>query len=485
MGERAPRGLTGSVRRATGIRLTVLLPVLLVTLTVAVGLWSVYLTTGYLGAGRPSFRSLREVQALRVTVFLVVSVGGGLALLLGIALAYSISRPIRQLLRRVEEILPPSMAIPRTKKIDELADLTNTLNHLLLSFEKYAARAGLIEQLPEGLVTLSPSGEILSANPEACRILGLGPEEFAGTKLGQFLEPSDTHLLPALRQGAPATVSRLTLIMRDGGHAEAEARLLPVEGRHQWILALRDLVQVRTVEREIRRVDRLAALGGLGASVVHEIGGSVQAIRTLVDLITPLIPPESAEQRYVKKIDAELERVRHLADEIRTLAQVEPRELVRCQVDVIVADALWMAESRFRGKTVRVVKRIPATLPALWGDPERLNRAILNVLVNAFEATPVGGEITVAVAEDQLPASVGSGRGVVVRVANTGSYLSPEEQVRVFDLFYTTKKEGSGLGLPVAYRAVTDHGGTVTVRSSREEGTEFSIFLPQGGTAPP
>jgi ABC-type Fe3+ transport system permease subunit len=132
--------LTGSARRATGIRLTVFLPVLLMMLTVAVGLWSIYLTSGSLGLGRPSLRSLREVQALRGTVFLVVGVGGGLALLLGIALAYAISRPIRQLLRRVEEILPPSLAVPPGKKIDELADLTNTLNHLLRSFESLAVK---------------------------------------------------------------------------------------------------------------------------------------------------------------------------------------------------------------------------------------------------------------------------------------------------------------------------------------------------------
>lgn len=384
--QREPRFLTHWVRRAAGIRLTVFLPLLLMSLTIAVGFWAIYLTTGSLGVGRPRLRTVQDVQALREIIFLVVGVGGGLALALGIALGLSISRPIRELLRRVEELLPPSLAMPPLKRIDELSKLTNTLNHLLLSFEKYATQAGLLDHLPEG--------------------------------------------------------------------------------------------RARTFAREIRRVDRLAALGALGASVVHEIGGSVQAIRTLVDLITPLIPRESAEHRYVEKIDAELERVRHLADEIRTLAQVEPRERVSCRVESLVADALWMVESRFRGKKVRVVKRIPARLPALSGDPDRLNRAILNVLVNAFEATPQGGQITVTVAENELPSTAGPGSGIVLRVANTGSSLSPEEQERVFDLFYTTKKEGSGLGLPVAYRAVEDHGGTISVRSSVEEGTEFSIFLP-------
>lgn len=477
MVEKTSSGLTGWVRRTTGIRLTVLLPLMLMTLTVAVGFWAIYLTTGSLGFGRPTLRSLRETQALRQTVFLVVSVGGGLALLLGIVLALSISRPIRQLLRRVEQILPPSLAVP-PRKIDEVSDLTNTLNHLLLSFEKYATWSGILDHLPEGVLTLSPSGQILSANSEGCRILGLRPEEAAGKNLSEFLEAAEDRLLPALRQGAPTTVSRLTLITRND-RTHAEARLLPVEGRREWILTLRDLVQAWTIEQEIRRVDRLAALGALGASVVHEIGGAVQAIQTLMDLVAPAIPRESAEHRYAEKIEVELERVRRLADEIRTLAQVEPRERVPCHVESVVADALWMAERRFQDKQVAVVKRLPSSLPILSGDPDRLHRAVLNVLANAFEATPQGGQITVTVAEEELLSAAGSGRGIVVRVANTGSYLSPAEQARVFDLFYTTKKEGSGLGLPVAYRAVADHGGTITVRSTPEEGTEFSIFLPK------
>ena len=127
--------LTRWLRRATGIRLTLFLPLLLMMLTVSVVLWTIYLTTGSLGLGRPTLRAIREVQALRQTVFLVVGVGGGLALLLGIVLGFAISRPIRQLLRRVEEILPPSLAGPPAKKVDELSDLTNTLNRLLLSFE--------------------------------------------------------------------------------------------------------------------------------------------------------------------------------------------------------------------------------------------------------------------------------------------------------------------------------------------------------------
>lgn len=475
-----------SARRATEIRLIVALPVLMTLLTVAVGLWTVYLTAGGLpGVGAARFGLRRDVAALRETIFIVVGVGGGSALLLGLVLAYSIRRPIKALLDRAENLLPFAIGRP-ARRVNELTDLSNTLNHLLLSFEKYAMRSGIVEHLPQGLLTVSLAGEILDANPEACRILTMTPAQLAGKNIAQFLQPDEAQLLPALRSAERVEVARLTLIAGDNGRAEVQAQLLPVEGRPEVILALTDLIQARSVQMEIRRVDRLAALGALGASVVHEIGGALQAVQTLMDLVAPRVPAGSREHGYVAKIDAELERIRRLADEIRTLAQVESRQQVPCQLEAITAEALWMAERRFeRGKEVTVVRNLPSGLPPLRGDPDRLHRALLNLLVNAFEATPDGGRITVSIAEAESIPLPGSPRGLVARVANSGSYLSPAERERVFDLFYTTKKQGSGLGLPVVYRAVADHGGTVTVESSLEAGTEFAIFLPLDEAARP
>ena len=169
-----------------------------------------------------------------------------------------------------------------------------------------------------------------------------------------------------------------------------------------------------------------------------------------------------------------------MADEIRSLAQVEIREPVPCPVEQLVTEALWMTETRYREKKIAVAKRIPPALPPLPGDPDRLTRAFLNILTNAFEATPSEGRITVEVAEERASEDLGTGQAIAVRIANSGSYIPPGDQERIFNLFYTTKKKGSGLGLPVAARAVADHGGKITAKSSPEEGTEFTLILPIG-----
>ncbi|MBI4610636.1 MAG: PAS domain-containing protein [Candidatus Rokubacteria bacterium] len=489
------RQLIRSVRRVTGIRLTIFLPLFLMGLVVAVGLWAIRLTTAAVGKSSISQLSVAEIQALRETAFLVVGVGGGGALLLGILLAIAISRPIRTLLKRSERVIPVSLPRAPVKKIDELSSLSNTLNHLLLSFEKYARVSDIFDRLPEGILAVSPGGEILGANAEAQRIFGQGPDGLVGTRLADLVErgQAENDRFLGLWQRAvdrtPTTFSHLTLQRKDGTRVDVRGSLALSESPggpgEEVILTVQDLARVRTIQGEVRRVDQLAALGALAASIVHEIGGAVLAIQTLVDLIASQIPEQSPQSRYAEKIQGELDRIRRLADEIRTLAQVELREPVPCQVENLVAETLWLAETRFREKGITATKRIAADLPPVLGDPDRLSRAFLNILTNAFEATPAGGRVAVEVAEEAAPDDLGAGRLIAVRIVNTGSHIPPRDLDRIFDLFYTTKKEGSGLGLPVAARAVADHGGKITARSSPEEGTQFTLFLPAARAAAP
>lgn len=477
--------LIRSVRLATGIRLTVFLPLFLMGVVVAVALWAIRLAATSLGKWAPAQLSIGDAQALRETTFLVVGIGGGVALVVGLILAIAIGRPIRSLLRRTERMIPEASRAP-AKKIDELSSLSNSLNHLLLSFEKYVRISDIFDRLPDGILVLTRDGTVQSANAEAQRIFGETGRDLIGARLSDLLEPGQGDndlLLGLLRTTAdttPTTFDRVTLRRLDGGRVEVRGSLSLAESGEgsTVILTVQDLARAHTLRGEFRRVDQLAALGALGASIVHEIGGAVQTVQTLVDLITPQIRPETPEFQYVEKIERELDRIRRLADEIRTLAQVEIRERVPCDVETLAAEALWTAEMRFQNKGITTSKHIGAVLPSLSGDPERLNRAFLNILTNAFEATPTGGRISISVSEEKGPEDLGARTVIAVRIRNSGSYIPPADLDRIFDLFYTTRKGGSGLGLPVAARAIADHGGKLSVESSLEEGTEFTLLLP-------
>jgi signal transduction histidine kinase len=453
-----------------------------------VELWAIRLTVDAVGKSIPHL-SVAQSQAVRETTFLVLGVGGGLALLLGLLLAVAIGRPIKVLLERTERMMPSALPRPAVQKIDELSTLSNSMNTLLLSFEKYLKISNVFDRLPEGILALAHTGEIVSANAEAQRLCAPDEAPIVGRHLSDLLERSREEnglLLDLVRTTVdemPTTFAHLTLQRRDGRRFEVRGSVAKAQGEDTGtdvFLTVQDLAHARAIEGEVRRVDQLAALGALGATIVHDIGGAVQVIQTLVDLIAPQIPSGSDEARYLEKLQVELDRVRRLADEIRTLAQVEIRERVTCQVDALVSNALWAAEARYRDKGIVVTNQIQA-VPALLGDPDRLSRGIRNVVVNAFEATPPRGRVMIEVREEKAPVDGGFSSQVAVRIANSGSYIPPADMERIFELFYTTKTGGSGLGLPVAVRAVADHGGEISARSSPEDGTEFTLLLPLGG----
>jgi signal transduction histidine kinase len=194
-------------------------------------------------------------------------------------------------------------------------------------------------------------------------------------------------------------------------------------------------------------------------------------IQMLIEALEPRTP---ADIKLHDKLRSECERAARLLTEIRTFGQASARERVACNLGRLVEEILWMLEPRLITKQVKVEKQLNLDIPPILVDRDRIVQALLNIVNNAFEATPAEGKVTVAVGRD--------GDATVVKIANTGSFIPPEEQQKIFTLFYTTKRGGSGFGLPQAQRAVADHGGEIEVRSSREQGTEFVLRFPDQAT---
>ncbi|MDO8794725.1 MAG: ATP-binding protein, partial [Vicinamibacterales bacterium] len=212
---------------------------------------------------------------------------------------------------------------------------------------------------------------------------------------------------------------------------------------------------------------QLAALGAHVASLAHEISGAMTGVQMLVDLIPE--QPAGADGLH-RKLREEVERAVRLLAEVRTFGQINARERVLCNLTLVTDDLLWTLDSRFKEKRLTLVKRLAPQLPVVLVDRDRVIQAILNVVTNAFEATPPGGTVTVAT--DRADGAT------LVRIRNSGSFIPPEERQKIFRLFYTTKQAGSGVGLPMARRAVVDHGGDIEVTSSPEDGTEFVLRFP-------
>ena len=243
--------------------------------------------------------------------------------------------------------------------------------------------------------------------------------------------------------------------------------------------------ELRKVEAELKgtleaaaRSERLAAVGRLAAGVAHEIRTPLTSLKLFLQSVQEdiVILPEQREDyqiamRQVGRIET---TINHFLDFAR------PQQPVFGDLDVValIGDALEVVQPRANQQEVRVHKHIAPALPLVEGDSQQLGEALVNLMVNALEAMPDGGELTISV---ECEASLGdSARSAWLRidVADTGSGIRQEDLERLFEPFFTTKATGSGLGLTILRETVERHGGTVDVDTRIGNGTTFSLRLP-------
>lgn len=224
-----------------------------------------------------------------------------------------------------------------------------------------------------------------------------------------------------------------------------------------------------------RLKDRLAFLGSLASGLAHEIKNPLSTMTITLGLLREDL--ESSEvprdRRLLKKIhllEGEVTRLEHILQDFLQFAgghTVRP-ELV--SVNVWLSELLDFFEPSLRESGIRLTRRLAAKLPAVLVDRELMKQAVLNLLTNALQAMPHGGELTVR--------TWSSGDRVRIDVSDTGEGIAPDVLPRIWEVYFSTKVQGTGLGLPTVRRIVAEHGGDVTVESRRRRGTTFSVFLP-------
>ncbi len=229
--------------------------------------------------------------------------------------------------------------------------------------------------------------------------------------------------------------------------------------------------ELRGAEKRARAAEDLASIATLVAGLAHEIGTPMGVIRGHAEALSGAVDGERAQWR----LRTILEQIDRISNIIRSLLNIaRPREAVVVPVDLpdVLDTALAFLSEKLRRRGVEVERRYEP-VPELKGDPDKLQQLFLNLFLNAADAMPDGGRLTVSMARN-------GNREVGIRIADTGVGISGQDLAQLFKPFFTTKPagRGSGLGLVVAKGIVVDHGGHIEVRSEIGTGTEFSIRLP-------
>jgi two-component system NtrC family sensor kinase len=276
----------------------------------------------------------------------------------------------------------------------------------------------------------------------------------------------------------------LSGLRKDGTEFPVEISLSYVEAPDALLAMafITDITERKRAEAQLQRQrevlyqnEKLAALGTLSAGIAHEMNNPLGIITTrievmLLDAEQQQLPAQVLEDLQV--LHRASQRVARIAASLRSFARQSASESCPVDLNTVADEALLLMQKPLGAENIRVLATLDRTLPPVLGDANALHQVLMNLLTNAREAMPQGGEIRI---ETEAADQAG---WIRLRVADTGPGIPAEEISKIFDPFYTTKRTGTGLGLSVTYGIIQEHGGTVDVQSQLGAGTTFTLAFP-------
>jgi two-component system, NtrC family, sensor histidine kinase HydH len=223
------------------------------------------------------------------------------------------------------------------------------------------------------------------------------------------------------------------------------------------------------IEEQLRRADRLSALGELSAGMAHEIRNPLGSIRGTAEILQDGIDPSDKRYEFTRILIKEVDRLNKVVQDFLRFSRPAPVARARVEVNEILREILVLTRQTAFKNVVRSTLAASA-VPPILGDGEQLRQAFLNLVLNALQAMPGGGDLKIST----TPAE---GK-VEIRFEDSGQGIPPENLERIFNPFFTTRQEGTGLGLAITHRIIQGHGGRIDVSSKLGGGTTFTVSLP-------
>jgi two-component system, NtrC family, sensor kinase len=348
----------------------------------------------------------------------------------------------------------------------------------------------ILESLDEGLAVVDANDRVMRWNRALETLCGLTREEVLGKRLDEVLPQSMMETLQAAREESPdgAELYRVPLAM---AHNRSDHGLLvnvavaPLQGQFAelasggCILAFEDVTARAHLEEQLQIADKMASIGLLAAGVAHEVNTPLTGISSYTQMLLERADPDSPDSKLLEKIERQTFRAAKIVNGLLTLARGGHAEQERGPVDVnlVVNDVLALLEHQLKVVSIQVRRDLCPTAPIVSGIEHKLQQVFLNLFINARDAMPKGGwlSITTRMADGE----------VMVQVADTGAGIPAEHLSRIYDPFFTTKSlgQGTGLGLSITYGIVREHDGSMTCDSRVGEGTRFTLTLPMAPVA--
>lgn len=342
----------------------------------------------------------------------------------------------------------------------------------------------IVASVPSSILVVDKNLRIVLANQSFYEGFGLEKKEVETKSLERVL-PSKLNkkILKAIRTGNflkkeevetnfPRIGRRLLHISVVG------TKLEEADEEERFVIIIEDLSEKKQLEDGLIRSGKLAALGELSAGLAHEINNPLAIISGYAQMLQaePLME-EARKQRYLKEIVRQTDRAARIMRKVRDFARPGETKMESVDMNETLIRTLSLLKDRIHLKNIRINEDLDLSLPRIKADKDQLEQVFINIILNAVQAMPNGGELTLRT-KLRPQGAKGSAKGVELTIIDTGCGVPQENLGKIFDPFFTTKHDSTGLGLSITHSLLSRHHGTIAVESEVGKGTTFVLTFP-------
>ena len=355
----------------------------------------------------------------------------------------------------------------------------------------------IIQSMEAGLITTDLEGRLTSMNTGAESILGWEEHSVLGNPITSILNPQEVKILlnnPTYPGSLP--YSRETELTTKTGKKivigfTTTDRINNQNEKVGTIVSFRDITLLKQMQSEVIRMDRLASLGVLASGIAHEIKNPLAGIKTMAQACDEEFESDDPRKEYLTRIIRQVNRLDDLLKTFFAYARPKKPDIKPHPLSEILREVMNLVRKKMATCGINYCEELMSTLSTVLVDSQQMQQVLLNLILNAIEAMPQGGELKVSASDfngDQYGMikergeiqSENTKTFVRILISDSGMGISPEKLETIFDPFFTTKPSGLGLGLSIVYRIIKEHKGDIRVESQLNRGTTFTIMLPTG-----
>jgi len=437
---------------------------------------------GYIWANELTDDIQAQLTVMDKNVYLSVLIG----IIVGIFLITSLTN---KFLKDVEKIKTGLEIIKfdLNKKIGplqgEMGEIAEAIHHMAQSLiDARSLTENIMYSIADGVVTVDTQGIITTMNQAARQITGFTLEEVIGKPYREIFCEShqfNSLLLNTLKTGENHIGIEVNYPVKDKYVYISVSTSILIDSHNKSIGAVvvyKDLTQQHSLQEQVYRAERLAALGELMASIAHEIRNPLTSIKGFVQYLQNVDSMEE-RQEYMPIIIKEVDRVNRVIEELLYFARPSETYYSLVNINELLKKTLVLLQNKTTSHKVEFRLILAPCLPLIEADAEQIKQVLLNLLINAMQAIPDKGSVVIDTWQPDISY-------VCIRITDTGVGIKEEDKHKIFDPFFTTKAAGTGLGLAVVQRIISAHYGQIYIDSQDNEWTAVTLKLPvvhQGG----